>query len=146
MAENKLNRLEGVVIKSEEDLDVITMFDEEEGIEMTVKSTLWDHYEFWVESGASEFSKSVIRNGYIPRLEDMPLSYSEPNNKSYKNNKEWANSAVDKLVKAGIAVKVEKEDLSFVNPLSMAFNSTGKPRLCIDLSRCYNLRCEARKF
>ena len=77
---------------------------------------------------------------------DVPLSYSEPNNKSYKNNKEWANSGVDKLVKAEIAVKVEKEDLSFVNPLSVAFNSTGKPRICIDLSRCYNPRCEARKF
>ena len=52
-AENKINQLESVVIKSEEDLDVITMFDEEEGIDMKVKSTLQDHYDFWFESGAS---------------------------------------------------------------------------------------------
>ena len=51
-AENKINQLESVVIKSEEDLDVITMFDEEEGIDMKVKSTLQDHYDFWFESGA----------------------------------------------------------------------------------------------
>ena len=113
---------------------------------MKVKSTLRDHYDFWVESGASEFARSVIRNGYIPSLEDMPLSYSETNNKSYGENKEWANEAVGKLVRAGIAVKVDKEDLAFVNPLSVASNSSGKLRLCIDLSRCYNPRSKTHKF
>ena len=119
-AENKLNQLENVVIKSEEDSEVVTMFDEEEDVELKVKSTLKEHYGFWVSSGASEFAKSVIREGYIPKLDEMPNKYIEPNNKSYNLNRDWENLAVKKLVRAGIAVQVSKEQLACINPLSVA--------------------------
>ena len=146
-AENKLDRLEGSLIVSETDSDDhVVMFDEDSEAEFKVKTTLRDHYEFWEQTEASEFSKSVIRNGYIPPLDSLPQAYEERNNRSYLDNKDWANEAVAKLWRAGIVEKVDKAELVCVNPLSVAFNAKLKPRLCIDLSRCYNIHSTAIKF
>ena len=39
-------------------------------------------------------------NGYIPKLGPMPNFYSEPNNKSYRENVEFANDAVMKTAES----------------------------------------------
>ena len=122
------------------------MYDKEIGIDDKVHCTLRDHYDFWKESGASEFACSVIRNGYIPEFSSDPGCYSEPNNKLFSAHAQWGMEAVAKLVKAKIVRKVRKEDLTCINPLSVAVNSKSKNRLCIDLSRCYNKVSHARKF
>lgn len=146
-AENKLDRLEGVISLCEEGVkDHIVMFEDDVDVDMKVTKTLKEHYAFWEETNASEFAKSVIRNGYIPSLSSLPQKYEEPNNRSYVENKVWANEAVSKLLKSGVIEKVSKSQLVCVNPLSVAFNAKGKPRLCIDLSRCYNLHSKAVKF
>ena len=146
-AENKLDRLEGGLKAAEVDsADHVVMFDDDSEAEFKVKSTLKEHYAFWEESGASEFAKSVIRNGYIPQLDSLPQAYEERNNRSYLDNKAWANEAVEKLHKAGIVVEADKSELACINPLSVAFNARGKARLCIDLSRCYNIHSKAAKF
>ena len=146
-AENKLDRLEGVISLGEEGVkDHIVMFEDDVDVDMKVTKTLKEHYAFWEETNASEFAKSVIRNGYIPSLSSLPQKYEEPNNRSYVENKVWANEAVGKLLKTGVIEKVVKSELVCVNPLSVAFNAKGKPRLCIDLSRCYNLHSKAVKF
>ena len=146
-AENKLDRLEGVISLCEEGVkDHIVMFEDDVDVDMKVTKTLREHYAFWEETNASEFAKSVIRNGYIPSLSSLPQKYEEPNNRSYVENKVWANEAVSKLLKSGVIEKVSKSQLVCVNPLSVAFNAKGKPRLCIDLSRCYNLHSKAVKF
>ena len=88
----------------------------------------------------------MIRNGYIPEFSSDPGCYAEPNNKSFGAHLQWGMEAVSKLVSANIVRKVRKEDLTCINPLSVAVNSKGKRRLCIDLSRCYNKVSRARKF
>ena len=47
---------------------------------------------------------------------------------------------------ANIVRKVSKEELTCVNPLSVATNSKAKKRLCIDLSRRYNCVSRTKKF
>ena len=88
---------------------------------------------------------SVIKNGYIPKLGDMPIFYAEPNNKSYHDNVDFANDAVMKLLNAGVVKEVQRSSLRCVNPLTVVQN-TAKKRLCIDLSRCFNMQCEVQKF
>ena len=122
------------------------MFEDDFDVDMKVTNTLKEHYSFWVETNASEFAKSVIRNGYIPSLSSLPQKYEEPNNRSYVENKAWANDAVCRLLKTRVIEEVNKSDLVCISPLSVAFNAKRKPRLCIDLSQCYNMHSKAVKF
>jgi hypothetical protein len=142
----KLDKLEGVVSLSQSKEEEVVIFEDDIDAEMEVTSTLRSHYDFWVESGASEFAKSVVRNGYIPSFSEIPSGYKKPNNKSYKENRFWANESVAKLEKAGIAVEVHEWSLVCISPLSVAINAKGKLRLCNDLSRCFNVCCKAMKF
>ena len=64
----------------------------------------------------------------------------------YREYRDWANEAVRKLLAANIVRKVSKEELTCVNPLSVATNSKAKKRLCIDLSRRYNCVSRTKKF
>ena len=83
-AEARLDRLKGVVSLDDKDGDICWMYDEEVGIEAKVHRTLRDNVLFWQESGASQFTLSVIENGYIPKLSEDIDFYEEKNNKSYK--------------------------------------------------------------
>ena len=103
------------------------------------------HLLAWRQFDAGTFALSVIENGYIPKLGPMPDFYAESNNKSYRENAEFANKAVMKLLSFGVVEEVSKSSLRCVNPLTVAQN-TAKKRLCIDLSRCFNEQCEAQKF
>ena len=103
------------------------------------------HLSAWRQINAGTFALSVIENGYIPNLGPMPNFYAESNNKSYRENADFANEAVMKLLSFGVVEEVSKSSLRCVNPLTVAQN-TAKKRLCIDLSRCFNEQCEAQKF
>ncbi len=89
---------------------------------------------------------SVILNGYVPQMQREPERYKEGNNKSYKDERVWANEAVYKLQRAKIVRETKLEELWCVNPLTVAKNAKGKRRLCIDLSRCVNKVIKAPKF
>ena len=65
---------------------------------------------------------SVIRNGYIPKLGPMPTFYAEPNNKSYRENADFANDAVMKLLRIGVIEEVARSSLRCVNPLTLLRN------------------------
>ena len=78
----KLDKLEGAVSLSESKGDEIVIFEDDVEAGEKVTSTLKSHYDYWEKTGASEFAKSVIRNGYIPVFSEMPSRYREPNNKS----------------------------------------------------------------
>ena len=110
----------------------MVMFEDDIEVDMKVTSTLREHYSFWEESNASEFALSVIRNGYIPNLSSLPKRYEEPNNRSYVENKVWANETVEKLLRTGVIEQIRKSDLVCINLLSVAFNAKMKPRLCIE--------------
>ena len=65
---------------------------------------------------------------------------------SYRKERLWTNKAVWKLERAKLVREVRKEELWCVNPLTVASNSKGKKRLCLDLLRCINKVVKAHKF
>ena len=138
-----LEKFEGGLVTEQDGLAV--MFEADADIEYRLTGTLEAHLSAWRQIDASTFALSVIENGYIPDLGPMPAFYSEANNKSYRENVDFANEAVMKLLKFGVVEEVQKSSLRCVNPLTVAQN-TSKKRLCIDLSRCFNEQCVAQKF
>ena len=74
-----------------------------------------------------------------------PLFYAKANNKSYRENIDFANEAVMKLLGVGVVDEVSTSSLRFINPLTVAQN-TAKKRLCIDLSHCFNVQCDVQSF
>ena len=121
------------------------MFEADPEIESKLTGILKSHFSAWEHIGAGEFALSVIKNGYIQKLGAMPTFYAEPNNKSYHENVDFANDAVMELLNAGVVEEVQRSSLRCVNPLTVAQN-TAKKRLCIDLSRCFNMQCKAQKY
>ena len=75
----------------------------------------------------------------------MPDFYAEPNNKCYRDNVDFANEAVMKLLGIGVVAEVPRDSLCCINPLTVTQN-TAKLHLCIDLSRCFNMQCDVQNF
>ena len=75
-----------------------------------------------------------------------PGPYQESNNKSFQKNPEFGLKEIQKLIDSKDVVEVCREEVMCVNPLSVASNKEGKLQLCIDLSRCVNNHCQAKKF
>ena len=71
-----------------------------------------------------------------------PTHYKEPNNQSFKKNKEFGIGEVLKLLTNGVIDEVGED----INPMLVVSNQIGKKRLCIDLSRHVNNSCTAKKF
>ena len=94
--------------------------------EYKLTGTLKAHLPAWRHIDAGTFALSVIENGYIPKLGPMPTFYAEPNNKSYRENAEFANDAVMKLLSFGVVEEVSKSSLRCVNPLTVAQNTAKK--------------------
>ena len=53
----------------------------------------------------------MIRNGYMTQLKDNPRRYKEPNNMSYRKERDWSKTAVEKLKEAKLVVEVRRENL-----------------------------------
>ena len=56
------------------------IFEEDEDMESKVQDTLARHAGFWRESGENEFAVSVVENGYVFQMWDIPKNYDERNN------------------------------------------------------------------
>ena len=76
-----------------EDDGLAVMFEADTDIEYKLTGTLKAHLPAWRQINAGTFALSVIENGYIPDLGPMPTFYSEANNKSYRENVDFANEA-----------------------------------------------------
>ena len=106
-----------------EENGLAVMYEADSDIEFKLTGTLKAHLSAWRHIGAGAFAISVIENGYIPNLGPMPTFYSEANNKSYRENVDFANDAVMKLLRVGVIEEVSKSSLRCVNPLTVAQNT-----------------------
>ena len=142
----KLDVLEGDIVKeavfNNAVFDVIGL----EEIETQVHGTLGRHLQAWEEAGACKFVMNVIKEGFRLNIKEVPGFYEEKNNQSFEREKVFGVEAIKKLVKMKVLKEVSKEEVSCVNPLTVAINDQGKKRLCIDLSRYVNEFTEAKKF
>ena len=114
--------------------EVVEMFKEDAEVDYKVHSTLREHFDFWKETGVSNFALSVIEHGYRLKFLETPVSYEEPNNGSYRDNREWAIEQVKKLEEIQVVKRRLRSEIVCCNPLTVAINAGGKRRLCIDLS------------
>ena len=111
-----------------------------------VRGTLLRHVEAWRDAGAGEFALGVIQEGFKLSLRSTPSAYEEKNNRSFAEYQEFAVEAVLKLLHLDILKEVRRDEVTCINPLTVALNAVGKKRLCIDLSRCVNEVNASYKF
>ena len=85
----------------------------------------------WETAGANEFIMRVVTEGYNLPFRELPPVKRMQNNKSARDNMGFVKEEVCKLLEKGCVKEVT--EVPFVtNPLTVAFNRTGKPRLVLD--------------
>ena len=142
----RLKALEGDMVEEvNKDTNVYEIMGLED-IEKKVHGTLQRHLRAWEEAGAGKFAVNVIKEGFKLNMRELPGSYEEKNNKSFVKEEDFGKDAIMKLVEMKVLKEVAKEEVSCVNPLTVAINDRGKKRLCIDLSRYVNEFTETKKF
>ena len=89
--------------------------------------------EKWVQ--AVSYILSVIEEGYKIPFKEMPPNQKCRNNRSARDNPEFVSKEIKILLAKGCISKVEYTPY-VINPLTVAYNKKGKPRLVLD---CRNL-------
>ncbi|MEW8548152.1 MAG: reverse transcriptase domain-containing protein [Candidatus Thiodiazotropha sp.] len=88
-------------------------------------------YDHWERSGASDQVLDIISNGYKIPFKEVPDRVILPNNKSAKENPSFVSSEIENLIQKGCVSEVFDAP-HVVNPLTVAYNRGGKPRLVLD--------------
>ena len=87
--------------------------------------------EKWKSVGASAYIMRVISEGYTVPFRDLPPLKVMKNNKSARDNISFVNTEVANLLKKGCILEVGEQPY-VVNPLTVAYGKTDKPRLVLD--------------
>ena len=125
---------------SVDDLDKL-----EQNSVVKVKGRLRENIAFWRSIGASQWLLNVLCEGYCLPFVDFPVNMFFPNHKSASCHAEFVSAEISKLLTSGAIVEVFSADLRVCNPLGVAVNSSGKPRLILDL-RYVNQHLRSCKF
>ena len=111
-----------------------------------------DKRAFWLDVlKADKWTRSVLEKGYIIPFKKTPPVYQEPNNKSAKDNPDFVNESLPKLLKSGVVQETLIKPRC-VSPLTVAIrvlpDGERKMRLCWDGSRCINplIKDESLRF
>ena len=80
----------------------------------------------WKLAGASDYILSIIDKGYGIPFQQVPKKAFLNNNKSSRENVDFVETEILKLLNKGCVSEVE-EIPTVVNPLTVAFNRAGKP-------------------
>jgi hypothetical protein len=104
--------------------------------------------DYWIEHFCPDaYVRGILEHGYKAPInwEKIPEVYKEPGNKSARENYDFIQEEVARLVESGQVVKWAKKPRC-VNPLRVALkrkdNGKVKRRLVMDLSRAVNLALE----
>ena len=87
--------------------------------------------DVWKKAGASDYILKVIDEGYGIPFKVVPESVVLNNNKSSLENACFVESEISKLLERGCISEV-KNLPAVINPLTVARNKSGKPRLVLD--------------
>ena len=99
-------------------------------------------YEHWVDAGANEYILDVVSQGYKLPFRNIPNSVILKNNMSARNDPEFVSGEIERLLKMECITEV-KEVPYIVNPLTVAYGRSGKPRLVLD---CRHINLELFKY
>ena len=125
---------------SVDDLDKL-----EQNSVVKVKGRLRENIAFWRSIGASQWLLNVLCEGYCLPFVDSPVNMFFPNHKFASCHAEFVSAEISKLLASGAIVEVLSADLRVCNPFGVAVNSSGKPRLILDL-RYNNQHLRSCKF
>lgn len=88
-------------------------------------------YSKWEAYTNNAYILDVIYNGYKLPLAETPVTVQLNNNRSARDNPIYVKSEIGRLVEKGIISVVQEQPL-IVNPLTVAYGRSGKPRLVLD--------------
>ena len=87
--------------------------------------------EKWKEATDSVFIHDTVENGYKLPLKMVPERVILKNNKSARENMSFVHDEISNLLKTSVVTEVITPP-HVVNPLTVAYNKKGKPRLVLD--------------
>ena len=96
----------------------------------------------WKQAGSDQYIMSVIEDGYKIPFKEVPDTKRARNNKSARDNPQFVESEINKLLSKKCISRVDSEP-HIVNPLTVAYNKKNKPRLVLD---CRNINDNLHKF
>ena len=87
--------------------------------------------EKWKQATNNRYILNVVQNGYRLPLKEFPDKVCLKNNKSARDNMSFVRKEVKCLQEKGVVSR--SDEVPFVvNPLTVAYNKKGKPRLVLD--------------
>ena len=103
---------------------------------------LRSHYTEWEKIGSGKTILDVIKVGYKIPFKTDPISIELNNNRSAREESEFVAGEIQKLVERGCVSRISEKP-KVVNPLTVARNRNGKPRLVLD---CRHINPHLHKF
>ena len=100
--------------------------------DQTVAWRLASHINFWKAIKADAFICNAVEHGYKLPLITTPEPALLPNNKSARDNADFVNVEISKLLSGNCIQKCDFPP-EVVNPLSVSLGTGGKPRRILDL-------------
>ena len=125
------------------DCDYIDLIDQNSI--MRVKGRLCENIAFWQNIGASRWLLKVLCEGYCLPFVELPVSKFFRNHNSASCHPDFVSLEISKLLVSGALLEVISNNVRVCNPLGVAANSSGKPRLILDL-RYVNQHLRSCKF
>ena len=110
------------------------MTDDDSGIDdkrLSPIGRLGKRLDKWKEITENLYMLKVLKEGYILPLGASPASIILKNNKSARENMSFVQEEVEGLIRKGVVSQVIHVP-KVVNPLTVAYNRKGKPRLVLD--------------
>ncbi|XP_053398203.1 uncharacterized protein LOC128556647 [Mercenaria mercenaria] len=98
--------------------------------------------EHWKAAGANQYILDVVEHGYELPFRNIPSSVRLKNNKSARDNPKFASGEIKNLLLKGCVTEFQ-ETPYIVNPLTVAYGKSGKPRLVLD---CRHINLELFKY
>ncbi|MES9972159.1 MAG: reverse transcriptase domain-containing protein, partial [Candidatus Thiodiazotropha sp.] len=98
--------------------------------------------QVWEQIHVDRYIKDIIVNGYKLPFKDLPSTAILSNNKSARENPSFVYSEIQSLLSLGCITEVNRVPF-VVNPLTVAYGKSGKPRLVLD---CRHINPHLIKF
>ena len=99
---------------------------------LSVNGSLKRHLKWWQANIKNDYIVDIVNNGYRLPLLEIPVPSCINNNKSARDNADFVDNELLKLLESGVIKKLAKPP-TVVNALSVAINVNGKKRLVLDL-------------
>ncbi|XP_062603797.1 uncharacterized protein LOC134265592 [Saccostrea cucullata] len=103
---------------------------------------LRSQYDEWEKIGAGKTILDVIKSGYRIPFKTNPVAVELNNNRSARDEPDFVTGEIKNLVEKGCVSRVSEKP-TVVNPLTVAKNKSGKPRLVLD---CRHINPHLHKF